>query len=152
MWFKEAVSRAKLFHHIDITKAGIDKTKLLPPFNPSQTLKSTEDIQPLLPYLGKSFLELIPAEPYSNRASTNEARKYRQPRLLLKWDLDLDWAGEVHTEIDVAGTKISAQGAEGLRTVFAELRRRKGLERAVAEVLELCTGDVNRSSKKRKGE
>jgi hypothetical protein len=145
MWWKEAVVRAQFFHHVDVTKAGnknIDARTLY-----QQNVVKAADVQSLLPYLGKSFVELIPAEPYSNRASTNEARKYRQPRLLLKWDLELDWAGEVRTEIDVAGTKVSAKGQEGAKQVFRELTRRKGLDRAVGEIVQVCGGGGGRKRK-----
>jgi hypothetical protein len=138
IWWKEAVARAQFFHHIDITKANTT-TEPHVPFLPNKTVAPT-DVQALIPYIGKSFVELIPAEPYSNRASTNEARKYRQTRLLLKWDLELDWAGEVHTEIDVAGTKVSAQGQEGVRQVFPELMKRNGLDAAVRQIVRLCGG------------
>jgi hypothetical protein len=140
IWWKEAVTRAQFFHHIDITKANTT-TEPHTPFQPNAAV-APADVQALIPYIGKSFVELIPAEPYSNRASTNEARKYRQTRLLLKWDLELDWAGEVHTEIDVAGTKVSAQGQEGLKQVFPELMRRNGLGAAVRQIVRLCGGGV----------
>jgi hypothetical protein len=147
MWWKEAVARAQFFHHIDVTKTR-KSSEAQPSYRPGQTVKAA-DVQGLLPYIGKSFVELIPAEPYSNRASTCEERKYRQPRLLLRWDLELDWAGEVQTEIGVAGTKISAKGQEGVKEVFVELMRRNGLDEAVRQVVEVC-GIGNRNGKKRK--
>lgn len=138
LWWEAAVARAHFFRHVDITKSSpapsVDGL-----YKHNQPTKAT-DILSLLPYLGKSFVELIPAEPYSNRASTNEARKYRQPRLLLKWDLELDWAGEVHAEIGVAGAKVSAQGQEGVKKAFTELMRRNGLDVAVRQVVKLCGG------------
>jgi len=138
IWWKEAVARAQFFHHIDITKANTT-TEPHVPFLPNKTV-APADVQALIPYIGKSFVELIPAEPYSNRASTNEARKYRQTRLLLKWDLELDWAGEVNTEIDVAGTKVSAEGQGGVKQVFPELMKRNGLDAAVRQIVRLCGG------------
>ena len=146
MWWKEAVTRAQFFHHIDIMKIATKTPETQAPYKPDEAVEAA-DVQALIPYIGKSFVELIPAEPYSNRASTNEARKYRQPRLLLRWDLELDWAGEVHTEIDVAGTKVSAKGQEGLKKIFPELMRRNGLDGAVRQVVQICRGG---SGKKRK--
>ncbi len=146
LWWREAVSRARFFHHIDIVKIAAKTPEIQAPYKPTEAVKAA-DVQALIPYIGKSFVELIPAEPYSNRASTNEARKYRQPRLLLKWDLELDWAGEVHTEIDVAGTKVSAKGQEGLKKVFPELMKRSGLDGAVRQIVQICRGG---SGKKRK--
>jgi hypothetical protein len=146
MWWKEAVARAQFFHHIDVTKAR-KSSEALTSYRANQAVKAG-DVQGLLPYIGKSFVELISAEPYSNRASTCEERKYRQPRLLLKWDLELDWAGEVHTEIGVAGTKVSAKGQEGVKEVFVGLMRRNGLDDAVRQVVEVC-GSGNRNGKKR---
>jgi hypothetical protein len=146
MWWKEAVVRAQFFHHIDTTKAA-KTVEAQTSYQPNQAVKAAK-IQALIPYIGKSFVELIPAEPYSNRASTNEARKYRQTRLLLKWDLELDWAGEVHTEIDVAGTKVSAKGQEGVKTVFAGLRIRNGLDTAVRQIVEVCGGWFGNGKKK----
>ena len=148
MWWKEAVARAQFFHHIDITKVT-KATDAQVAYLPNEAVKAV-DVQNLLPYLGKSFVELIAAEPYSNRASTNEARKYKQPRLLLKWDLELDWAGEVHTEIDVTGTKVSSQGQEGLKKVFSELVRRNGLDEAVRQIVQICGGAVGAGKRKRK--
>lgn len=149
MWWKEAVSRARFFHHIDVTKASSGKkTQTQATLYRANEAVKAADVQALIPYLGKSFVELIPAEPYSSRASTCEERKYRQPRLLLKWDLELDWAGEVHTEIGVAGTKVSAKGQEGLKEVFVELMRRNGLDEAVRQTLVVCDGGT--AGKKRK--
>ncbi|ERF74826.1 hypothetical protein EPUS_03210 [Endocarpon pusillum Z07020] len=146
MWWKTAVTRAQFFHHIDTMKIATKTPEPQAPYMPDEAVKAT-DVQALIPYIGKSFVELIPAEPYPIRASTNEARKYIQPRLLLKWDLVLDWAGEVHTEIDVAGTKVSAKGQEGLKKIFPELMRRSGLDGAVKQVVQICMGG---SGKKRK--
>lgn len=146
MWWKEAVARAQFFHHIDITKTT-KTTEARDPYR-SDLAVGADDVQDLFPYIGKSFVELIPAEPYSNRASTNEARKYRQPRLLLKWDLELDWAGEVHTGIDVTGVKVSAPGQEGVREIFAGLMKRNGLDEAVRQTVDICGGGL-RAGKKR---
>ncbi|KAF7510535.1 hypothetical protein GJ744_006381 [Endocarpon pusillum] len=146
VWWKNAVTRAQFFRHIDIMKIATKTPETQAPYIPDEPVKAA-DVQALIPYIGKSFVELIPAEPSSIRASTNEERKYRQPRLLLKWDLELDWAGEVHMEIDVAGTKVSAKGQEGLKKIFPELMRKSGLDGAVRQVVQICMGG---SGKKRK--
>ncbi len=53
----------------------------------------------------------------------------------------------MHTEIDVAGTKVSAKGQEGLKKVFPELMKRSGLDGAVRQIVQICRGG---SGKKRK--
>ncbi len=146
MWWKEAVARAKFFHHVNITKAT-ETTEAQNLYRANEIVKAA-DVQGLIPFIGKAFIELIPAEPYSNRASTNEARKYRQTRLLLKWDLELDWAGEAHTEIDVAGTKISVQAQEGAKQVFAKLMKRNGLDEAVRQIVDVCRGGIGAGKKR----
>jgi hypothetical protein len=136
MWWKESVRRAQFFRHVDLTKAGKAKQAQIAAFHYEPV--RADDVQCLILYIGKAFVELIPAEAYFRYASTNEQRKTRQTQLLLKWEVELDWSGEAETTIDVAGTKISAKGQEEVKQVFRELMRRKGLDIAVREVVELC--------------
>ena len=143
MWWKEAVARAQFFKYIDSnTRAGKNSKTHIP--YQSNTVVSSEDVESLLPYLGKAFVELMPAEAYSNKASTCELRKTTNVRLLLKWDIELDWAGEVHADISVAGAKISAPGQEGLQKVFKELVNRRGIDIAVRHMLDVCGEGVGK--------
>ena len=136
LWWEECVLRAQYFYHFSrmtIVGSGDDGGN----FRLGKRVDHS-DIKNLIQFMEKPFIELIAAESYSNNASTNEARKWKQARLLLKWDITLDWAGEVHSEIALAGTMMSAKGQEGLKSAFTELRKRKGLDAAVTHVVHLC--------------
>lgn len=125
-WFAASVERARIFHQLDLQSA------IFPGKPVSKTLTERDAIT-LLPYLYQTQCR-VGREPGTKRS---------KKKILLVWDINIDWTGEVKSDIDIVAHGVSATAELGLKAVFRSLIPVKGVPIALEHVNTLLQGHHN---------
>lgn len=125
-WFSASTERARILRQLDLqynmsSERGAEMGKEL----------TERDAITLIPYLHQTQVQInVPRE-----------GKSLKKRILLVWDINIDWTGEVKSAIDIAASGVSAKSGRGLKEVFGSLLPNKGVVMAVEHVLALLQSD-----------
>lgn len=127
-WFSAAVLRSKTFRKLDYQYNKDQKSFLKnSKDNARESLDEKEAIQ-LSSYLHTTRLALDVEEGDSEK----KVRK-----ILLVWDINIDWHGCPTSTIDIAVRGVSQKAQQGLKTVFSSILPTTGCVAAIAQVLEM---------------
>ncbi|KEF51642.1 uncharacterized protein A1O9_12277, partial [Exophiala aquamarina CBS 119918] len=130
-WFAASTERAKVFHRLDLqyNLSSSDDTKI------GKHLTERGAIM-LLPFLHRTQVQInVPGE-------TKRPKK----KILLLWDINIDWSSEVKSNIRIAASGVPAKTGRDLAEVFASLFPTKGVAAAAEYVLGLLQGDEETES------
>ena len=132
-WWTECVKRAMVWR-------SLDETFNHKPKNKGGNVAEVADVGPqdvplLLPYLARTMMEYSLTDP----AGASISGKNRQSggfrrKVLLTWDMELDWTGEVDPHVDVCATGISKDSQIKVKEVFERLKELKGVSGAMEGV------------------
>lgn len=122
-WFTASVERARIFHQLDLQSA------IFPGKQVPKTLTERDAIT-LLPYLYQTQC----------RVGRPPGSKRSKKKILLVWDINIDWTGEVKSDIDIVAHGVSAAAGSGLKAVFRSLIPVKGVSTALEHVNTLLQG------------
>lgn len=134
-WFSASIERAKVFRHLDLhyiklaTGKDDDLSDPKEPLTPGMTVE-------LSPFLELTQLEVSAQIPNSKKSDSSSPAK-----IMLVWQLDLDWAGEAVSDVSLAFSGISAKAETGLKDVFATLYPSNGVLNAFESVWEMIHAD-----------
>lgn len=132
-WFSEAVVRAKVFQQLGSTHAQDDSSA-------SASLAQDADV------LTEKHACLLGPHLHATKIAIDvdtDGSKKKSRKVLLNWDIDIDWTGQQTSVIDIAVRGVSQKAETGLKTVFSSLLPTTGVVSAVAEVQKMLSGDVD---------
>lgn len=127
-WFAAAIERAKVFHRLDKLHGKIDEIDAR-----GDELTQAKAIT-LAKYLDMGQIQL------SDPDKENAARHRKQRRVMLVWNIELDWAGEVTSNIQIATSGMSSKAETGLKSIFLSLLSTKGVMGAVDSIRQTIHG------------
>jgi hypothetical protein len=136
-WWEECVRRAEVWRSLE------EK------FVPSKTSKKTngsrehaeglgeDDVKALLPHLARTSMEfeLGATRRVTRSKKGTEPAKQNTTKIMLLWDLLLDWTGEVDETVGIAVAGIGSTGEQGAKEVFGKIYKRDGVSRAMEGVV-----------------
>lgn len=130
-WFSASVERARIFHQLDQqSHTGADT--YTSPGKTSSTMTERDAIV-LTPYLNQIQIQVQPPRSDHNKKTSKK-------KILLVWDINIDWTGEVKSAISVSASGVSAKASRGLQDIFSGLFPTKGVVKALEHVNGLLHG------------
>lgn len=98
---------------------------------------SEEDVKALLPHLARTSMEfeLGASKRVTRSKKGTEPPKQNITKVMLLWDLLLDWTGEAGETVGVAVAGIGSTGEQGVKEVFGKIYKRDGVLKAMEGVL-----------------
>jgi hypothetical protein len=135
-WWEGCVKRAKAWRSLEERFIGSKTAKMT---NDSQEDVEAlgEDVMPLLPHLARTSMEFevgAMKRVMRSRKGT-EPQKQNITKVMLLWDLLLDWTGEVDEIVGVAAAGMRGTGEQGVKEVFGKIYKRDGVLKAMEGVL-----------------
>jgi len=134
-WFNAAVERAKILRWIDLEFNQAPQKGNKQRDEPERELTRETCIE-LAIYLDDTQRSAIDAK---NTVSVG-GKKFKK-KLLLDWNIDLDWAGALTSNVEISTSGIPPQAEPGVKTVFESLIPRLGVKEAFANVWSLIHGE-----------
>ncbi|KIV93782.1 hypothetical protein PV10_04970 [Exophiala mesophila] len=131
-WFSEAVVRAKVFQQLQSAQDQ-DDSSVLTDFAQDPAVLTEKHACVLGTHLHSTKIAID--------VNTDESKK-KPRKVLLNWDIDIDWAGQQTSAIDIAVRGVSQKAEAGLKTVFGSLLRPAGVLSALAEVQKMLSGSI----------
>lgn len=135
-WFNAAVERARVFRWIDL------KYNRLPPDVNAQ--KGEKD-QWLTREICTELARHLDSTQHSaidvDLTVTPGGRRFRK-RLMLNWQINIDWAGGLTSDIQISTSGIPAKAEPGLKTIFCALIPRAGVKGAFQNIWNLMHTDA----------
>ena len=142
-WWEECVARAVEWRRLEERFNHKSSTKN------KRTQEDTgvvthEDVKTLLPHLARTSMEFELGETKRVTRSRKEETdaKPALTKVMLLWDLFLDWTGEVDEAVGVAVAGLGGTGEQSVKEVFGKIFRRDGVYRAMEGVLEVLTNST----------
>lgn len=126
-WFEAAVVRATAFRLLDLQYNNPGSS------NHEDELRKTDGRSPqevaieLTKYLEMTQIKFEACPPAHRRPS----QRFK-PKVMLVWDIHVDWAGSVTSRVDIVPSGISDKAAIALKQVFSSLVPTKGVTEAFA--------------------
>jgi hypothetical protein len=134
-WWEECVARARGWRKLGERFHNKSSKKQKDSYEDTETL-TQEDIKALLPHLAKTSMEfeLGTAKRATRSAKGAADQKQVSTKVMLLWDLLLDWTGEVDETVGVAVAGMGSQGEQGVKDVFGKIFKRDGVFQAMEAV------------------
>jgi hypothetical protein len=145
-WWEECITRAKGWRRLDEEFVKNRSSKKAPDHGEDAEVVGEEDVKALLPHLARTSMEFeVGAAKRVTRSRKGEtAQKPDTTKVMLLWDLLLDWTGEVDEAVAVAVAGMGVIGEQSVKDVFGKIYKRDGVFKAVEGVLGvLAKGNVN---------
>ncbi|EXJ55821.1 hypothetical protein A1O7_08752 [Cladophialophora yegresii CBS 114405] len=127
-WFNAAVERAKVFRWIDLKYKRFQLDAAGQIDGKDEGLTRDTCIE-LARYLDSTQNSAVDADVIE----TSGGKKYRK-KLMLTWEIDLDWAGGLTSNIQISASGIPLKAEPGLKTIFCSLVPRVGVKGAFENV------------------
>ena len=134
-WWEECVARARGWRKLD-ERFHNKSSKKQKDFHDDVELLTQKDIKALLPHLTRTSMEfeLGTAKRVTRSAKGATDQKQVSTKVMLLWDLLLDWTGEVDETVGVAVAGMGSQGEQGVKDVFGKIFKRDGVFQAMEGV------------------
>ena len=134
-WWEECVARARAWRKLDERFHKKSSKKRKNPHEDAELLTQAE-IKALLPHLMRTSMEFELGTAKRATRSTKGAADQKQvsTKVMLLWDLLLDWTGEVDETVGVAVAGMGNQGEQGVKDVFGKIFKRDGVFQAMETV------------------
>jgi hypothetical protein len=145
-WWEECVTRAKGWRRLEERFVNNKSSKTAKVFQEDAEGLGEEDIKALLPHLARTSMEfeLGASKKVTRSKKGAAAQKPDMTKVMLLWDLLLDWTGEVDETVGVAVAGMGGTGEQGVKDVFGMIYKRDGVFEAMEGVLGvLAKGTVN---------
>jgi hypothetical protein len=127
-WFSAAVERAKIFRWIDLKYKG-SKLDAESQIDEKEEYLTRDTCIELARYLDSTQNSAIDVDV----TVTSGGKKYRK-KLMLNWQIDLDWAGGLTSNIQISATGIPLKAESGLKTIFCSLVPKVGVKGAFKNI------------------
>jgi len=135
-WFAATVERAKIFRRLDVRYNKSSSASNEGEFEVHDKILTQELAIELSPFLEATQIEMVAQAPTS---------KKRHPackaKVMLIWNIDLDWTGEVVSDVSLAFNGVSTKAETGLKEVFSSLYQTKGVMAAFDNVWDMIHAD-----------
>jgi hypothetical protein len=130
-WFNAAIERARVFQWMDLkynrfTFTEGDQNEAV------DTALTREGCIELARYLDSTQNSAISTD----LTTTTGGKKFRK-KLMLSWEIHLDWAGSLTSDIQISTSGIPHKAEPGLKTIFCSLIPRIGVKGAFTNVWRL---------------
>lgn len=126
-WFAASTERAGIFRQLDVQYNISSSANAI---EIGKYLTEREAIT-LVPYLHRTQIQInVPGQ-----------NKRPKKKILLVWNINIDWTSELKSAIKIAASGVSAKTGRDLAEVFASILPSKGVAAAVEHVLTLLRGD-----------
>ena len=135
-WWEESVLRAEAWKAL--AKKGWRTGGDLVVEKNSGSELTTADVKGLLPYLGRRTMTFDVSNSTGKKTDKPKAEESKM-KLMLEWDLELDWTGEVSRKVGLSPTGVSLKAQEGIKDVFRQMERREGVLPALKGVWEILS-------------
>jgi hypothetical protein len=135
-WWERCVKRAKAWRSLE-ERFIESKTAKMTNNSQGDVEALGEDVMPLLPHLARTSMEFevgAMKRVMGSRKGT-EPQKQNITKVMLLWDLLLDWTGEVDEIVGVAAAGMRGTGEQGVKEVFGKIYKRDGVLKAMEGVL-----------------
>ncbi|KAK5046093.1 hypothetical protein LTR84_008550 [Exophiala bonariae] len=130
-WFRASIERARIFQQLDQrpeVATSISSSKA------TDSITEREAIT-LAPYLNQIQIQL-----QQPRAANTTNKLATKKKILLVWDINIDWTGEVKSDISISVSGVSAKASRGLKEIFGGLVPNQGVVKALEHVSGLLHG------------
>jgi hypothetical protein len=141
-WWEECVARARGWRKLDERFHGKGSKKQKGSYEDAEP-PTPEDVMALLPYLTRTSMEFEMGTAKRATRSAKGAANQKQvsTKVMLLWDLLLDWTGEVDETVGVAVAGMGSQGEQGVKDVFGKIFKRGGVFQAMEGVAGVLVKD-----------
>ena len=143
-WWEECVARAKVWRRLQESFNNKSLKKARDSLEDAGVIG--EDVKALLPHLARTSMEFgLGATKRVTRSSKAVAAEPPEiTKVMLLWDLLLDWTGEVDEAVGVAVAGMGGRGEQGVKDVFGKIFKRDGVYKAMEGIrTTLANGTVN---------
>lgn len=155
-WWNACIKRAQIWailekeypHGYEWRSAGVATDE------PSRTHLDThveirrEDVQALLPHLAQMSMSFSPPTP---RGANSTTRRRLDLQILLTWDFELDWTGEVEEKVRIVADSGGKPLKEDLEKLFQGLVKQNGVLRAMEWVWGVVADGVSGMGERQRG-
>ncbi|KAJ9494646.1 hypothetical protein H2202_009899 [Exophiala xenobiotica] len=132
-WFAATVERARIFRWLDVRyNESFSVTNKAEFIKYNEALTQGQAIE-LAPFLEATQIEMV-AQEAPNSKKRHPACK---AKVMLIWNIDLDWTGEVVSDVSLAFNGVSTKAETGLKVVFSSLYQTKGIVAAFDNVWDM---------------
>ncbi|KIW11800.1 hypothetical protein PV08_09072 [Exophiala spinifera] len=135
-WFSATIERAKVFRHLDLQYVKLATAKYDDNLSMRKESLTQEMTVELSPYLEMTQLEVSAQISRSKKSDVPTSAK-----IMLVWDLDLDWTGEAVSNVSLGLSGMSTKAETGFKEVFATLYPSNGVLNAFESVWEMIHAD-----------
>ena len=137
-WWEKCVSRAKEWRRLEERFQDDNMTTKKGSRGMTEVL-TEEDVRILLPHLGRTNMEFELGETKRVTRSNKEETDQKQAltKVMLLWDLLLDWTGEVDETVGVAVAGMGGVAEQAVKDVFGKIFKRAGVFLAMEGVVDL---------------
>jgi hypothetical protein len=134
-WWEECVARARGWRKLEERFHNKSSKKQKYSHGDAELL-TQEEIKALLPHLTRTSMEFELGTAKRVTRSNKGAADQKQvsTKVMLLWDLLLDWTGEVDETVGVAVAGMGSQGEQGVKDVFGKIFKRDGVFQAMEGV------------------
>jgi hypothetical protein len=132
-WFAATVERARIFRWLNVRyNESFSVT------NKAEFIKYNEALTQGLAIELAPFLEATQIEMVAQEAPNSKKRHPAcKAKVMLIWNIDLDWTGEVVSDVSLAFNGVSTKAETGLKVVFSSLYQTKGIVAAFDNVWDM---------------
>jgi hypothetical protein len=145
-WWEECITRAKGWRRLEEKFVQNKSSKKAQNYREDAEVVGDEDVKALLPHLARTSMEFeVGHTKRVTRSRKDEtAQKPDMTKVMLLWDLLLDWTGELDETVGVAVAGMGSIGEQSVKDVFGKVYKRDGVFKAMEGVLGvLAKGNVN---------
>ncbi|KIW64400.1 hypothetical protein PV04_09335 [Phialophora macrospora] len=135
-WFNAAVERAKVFRWIDL-KYKRSRHHAGGQIDEKDEEWTRQTCIELARYLDSTQNSAVDADV----TVTSGGKKYRK-KLMLNWQIDLDWAGGLTSNIQISASGIPLKAEPGLKTIFCSLVPKLGVKGAFQNIWSLIHSEA----------
>jgi hypothetical protein len=134
-WWEECVARARGWRKLE-ERFHNKSSKKQKYSHENAELLVQEEIKALLPHLTRTSMEFeLGTAKRVTRSNKGVADQEQiSTKVMLLWDLLLDWTGEVDETVGVAVAGMGSQGEQGVKDVFGKIFKRDGVFQAMEAV------------------
>lgn len=147
-WWEGCVTRAERWRMLEERFINNKISKTAKDTEGAAEVLDEEDVTALLPHIARTSMQFELGATKRVTRSKKEAASQKPDitKVMLLWNLLLDWTGEVEETVGVAVAGIGRTGEQSVKDVFGKFYNRDGVLQAVEGVLGvLATGTVNQA-------
>ena len=146
-WWEECVKRAEEWKKLEGRLNNKSSKKRKDAQEDAQVVRE-EDVKTLLPHLARTSMEFelgVSKRITRSKKSPGEP-KQELTKVMLLWDLLLDWTGEADATVGVAVTGMGDRGEKGIKDAFGMIFKRDGVFTAMEGVLSVLAKGTGKNS------